>query len=133
MLNQPHTPIAQALPYGGGYLPLPVLPVQPRLCLPNSRSPIGGEADLINKALLAPTDTPALEELARGRRSAVILIHDSETLRLELGAPVLVAEGTHDGHAFCTNFAARLEALMRAHPENLSWDYSERRLFGIVK
>lgn len=80
------TPIR--VPYGETHLEGSV-PAEVQVLMPGSEAPRRPPRELVAEALDAPTGTPPLEELARGRRSAVILI-SCRTRRT--GSPIFVEE-----------------------------------------
>jgi nickel-dependent lactate racemase len=61
------------IPYGASHLDLPA-DRDARVLLPNSERPARAQADILRAALDEPVAGPPLRDLAKGRRSAVVLI-----------------------------------------------------------
>lgn len=61
------------MPYGAGFIPVDI-PAGALTMLPNTAAPADAEESILAQALDEPAGTPPLEELARGRKSAIILI-----------------------------------------------------------
>jgi nickel-dependent lactate racemase len=119
------------VPYGRGY-EVATLPMEPEILRPVYGAPERSETEIIAHALDVPLGSPPLEELARGRKSAVILIAcrtrrtGSETYvpaiverLLRAGMPrnaitVITATGSHD------NFRPQ-DAELLLGPELSSW------------
>lgn len=66
--NEPLT-----LPFGTGVLGFDY-PMDVETLLPNSQAPASSEPEVVHRALKNPIGSPPLGELARGRKSAIILI-----------------------------------------------------------